>query len=89
MVKSGQKKGTYIFSLKDSGSQKAFLAGDFTGWQPMAMKKQKGFFSATVALPVGRHQYKFIADNNWLLDPDNQERAVSTMGTINSVVVAK
>jgi 1,4-alpha-glucan branching enzyme len=89
MVKSGTKKGTYVFSLKDAGSQKVHLAGDFTGWQPVAMKKQKGVYAVTVALPAGRHQYKFVADNNWLLDPDNQERAVSAMGTINSVIIAK
>ncbi len=89
MVKGGQKKGSYSFSLKDGGYKSVSLAGDFNGWKPMAMKKGKGTFSVTVTLPSGRQQYKFVADGNWLLDPDNNERAVSSMGTINSVVVAK
>lgn len=89
MVKSGTKKGTYTFSLTDRGFGKVFVAGDFSGWEPVAMRKQKGLFSVTATLPAGRHQYKFIADGTWLLDPDNQDRAASPMGTINSVVSAK
>jgi 1,4-alpha-glucan branching enzyme len=89
MVKNGSKKGTYNFSLTDRGYQKVFLAGDFSDWKPVAMKKLKGVFSVMAAVPAGRQQYKFIADNTWLLDPDNPDRAVSMMGTINSVVAAK
>lgn len=89
MVKNGQKKGTVSFILGGK-YQKVAVAGDFSGWEPVEMRKQKsGLWSATLSLKPGRHQYKFIADNNWLLDPDNAERAASAMGTVNSVAVVK
>jgi 1,4-alpha-glucan branching enzyme len=90
MVKKGRKKGEISFSLPASHAGKAvFLAGDFTDWQPLAMKKQKnGSFAVTANVPSGAHQYKFIVDNRWLLDPENSDCALSSMGTMNSVVSA-
>ena len=87
MVKRGRRKGTFRFTLSANGeARKAFVAGDFTGWEPVAMRKRSGVFGVTAALPPGCHQYKFILDGQWVEDPDNSDWAVSDMGTINSVV---
>ena len=88
MVKKGRGKGTVRFMLVgDSDVRKAFVAGDFTGWRPLAMQRRSGMYSLTVSLPPGRHQYKFILGGQWVTDPDNIDWAVSDMGTINSLVV--
>lgn len=89
MYKNGQKKGTIRFTVAADAASKAFVAGDFTDWQPVRMKKQKGRFGVTVPVPPGSHHYKYILDDQWTRDPDNSDWAVSPMGTINSVVVAE
>ena len=88
MVKKGRKKGEVSFSISsDRAGKDVFLAGDFTDWRPLRMRKQKnGSFAVTAALSPGAHQYKYIVDGRWLLDPENSDCALSPMGTINSVV---
>jgi 1,4-alpha-glucan branching enzyme len=88
MFKKGRRKGTVRFTLAPTGeTRKAFVAGDFTGWAPLAMRKRSGVFGVTVSLPSGRYQYKFILDGLWVKDPDNSDWAASDMGTINSLAV--
>jgi hypothetical protein len=51
------------------------------------MRKQKdGSYSTTVPLAVGSHEYKFILDGQWVVDPDNNAWALNPYGTLNSVV---
>ncbi len=88
MVTNGRKNGTVRFSV-DGGQDitKAFVAGDFTGWEPVRMRKRSDTFAVTLALGAGHHQYKFILDDQWQTDPDNEHCAVSDMGTVNSVAM--
>lgn len=87
MFGKGQKKGTVKFSIKASnGAKSAELAGDFTDWEPIEMKKQKtGNFAVTVPLTSGTYQYKFIVDGQWVADPDNDLWAPNPYGSLNSV----
>jgi 1,4-alpha-glucan branching enzyme len=88
MVKKGRKKGEISFSMPaNHGGKQVALAGDFTDWQPVPMRKQKnGSFAVTASVPPGAHQYKYIVDSRWLMDPENSDCALSAMGTMNSVV---
>jgi 1,4-alpha-glucan branching enzyme len=88
MFALGQKKGTIRFSVKPSaGAKKVQLAGDFTDWRPVEMRKQKNdLYTATVPVPPGSHEYKFIFDDQWGVDPDNNAWALNPFGTLNSVV---
>ncbi len=88
MVGRGSKKGTARFSLMaEGGAKKVQLVGDFTSWKPTDMKKQKGnSFVAVVPLGPGSHEYKFIVDGQWQIDPDNGAWAMNPFGTMNSVV---
>ncbi len=87
MFSKGQKKGTVRFTvMPTNGARKVQLAGDFTDWHPVEMKKQKnGAYVATVPVPTGNHQYKFVLDGEWIVDPDNNAWAVNPFGTLNSV----
>ena len=91
MVKKGRKRGTIRFGLlPTNGAKTVKLAGDFSDWQPIAMRKQKdGSFAVTIPLERGEHQYKFMIDDQWLLDPDNHSNAVNSFGSLNSVVMAE
>ncbi len=87
MFAKGSKKDTVRFSIRpENHAKKIQLVGDFSGWKPMEMKKQKdGQFVALVPLPQGTYEYKFIVDGQWRVDPDNSAWALNPYGTLNSV----
>ena len=87
MVAQTRKKGTVRFSiLPASGAVKVYLAGAFRGWAPVEMTKQKdGRFALDVALPSGKHEYKFVVDGRWMTDPDHGHTAPNPFGSANSV----
>jgi hypothetical protein len=37
-------------------------------------------------LPAGPHEYLFVADNIWLLDPEADDYVPNVYGTLNAVV---
>ncbi|MCK4276820.1 MAG: isoamylase early set domain-containing protein [Phycisphaerae bacterium] len=91
MFTNGRKKGTVRFSINATGGAKrAQLVGDFNGWNTQTMRKQKnGGFAATVSLPAGSYEYRFILDGQWMQDPDNGALAMNPYGGFNSVAVVQ
>lgn len=91
MIAKGAKKGQLKFVFKAAdGAKQVALAADFTEWKAAPMKKQKdGSYALTVAVPAGTHEYKFIVDGNWVVDPDNNKWALNSYGTLNSVAQAQ
>jgi len=52
------------------------------------MNRQKdGLWETSLALPPGRHEYKFVVDGQWLPDPNAHESVFNAHGTLNSVLV--
>ncbi len=89
MFAKGTKKGTVRFSIKPAASVKeVHVAGDFNEWKPAALKRQKdGTFAVVLAIPPGSFEYKYLADGQWVVDPDNNRWALNPYGTLNSVAV--
>ena len=89
MVNKGRKRGTVRFSVCPGDEVKRVeLAGDFTEWQIRPMRRQKnGDHVAVVPLTDGTHEYKFLFDNEWSTDPDNEVWAMTPHGMVNSVAV--
>jgi len=87
MFGNGKKKGLVEFSVKPAaGATGVGLAGDFNGWEPAAMKKQKdGRFALSVKLPPGSYEYRFVVDDHWTTDPDHSHWAPNPYGSFNSV----
>lgn len=87
MYSTGKGKKMVRFALKPAPAAKVVrLAGNFTDWKPLGMARQKdGAFAASVKLPPGVYQYKFIVDGAWITDPDNDYRAANPYGSTNSV----
>jgi 1,4-alpha-glucan branching enzyme len=66
------------------------VAGSFNDWdaQRTPFKKGKdGSWTAKVALPPGRHEYRFVVDGQWFSDPNAKESASNPHGGDNSVIV--
>jgi len=87
MISKGRKKGLIRFALTPAADVRSVqLAGDFTDWKPKVMRKQKsGAFVAHLPVPAGSHEYKYIIDGQWAVDPDSEAWAANPYGTVNSV----
>ena len=85
--KSDRKKGLVTFEIKPpKPAKEVLLSGDFTNWVPTPMKKLKdGSFSTSISLESGTHEYKFVVDGQWAIDPDNVQTTWNPLGTMNSV----
>ncbi len=73
----------------DQGSA-VFVAGDFNGWNPrgLRMRPVNGgkTYVASAVLDKGAHEYKFVVNGQWLIDPQNPEWCPNGIGSLNSVV---
>jgi len=79
----------YTFRLKGfENAKEVFLAGNFNNWDPKAyaMKKQGNEWVFPVNLSVGKHLYKFVVDEKWIIDPGNKLWEQNEHGTGNSVL---
>lgn len=79
------------FRLEAEPGSQVFLAGTFNGWNPqvtpMKPSPKNGAYLATVALPPGCHEYKFVVNGEWQVDPKSHAWVPNNMGSLNSVVV--
>ncbi|HAJ57788.1 MAG TPA: hypothetical protein DCL35_08535 [Candidatus Omnitrophica bacterium] len=84
------RKVEFKISAPDAGW--VGIAGDFNGWKPDALaaqKDKKGVWKATLTVPTGTYEYKFVLDGSWITDPSCSRRAINSFGTENSVLVVK
>ena len=67
-----------------------FVAGTVNNWNPTANPLQdnpgSGHCKATLRLPLGRHEYKFVVNDEWRVDPYCPEWAPNDNGSLNSVL---
>lgn len=76
------------FEWKGSGAREVLLAADFTQWQLRAIplvRQRTGSWKATVTLPPGQYQYRFLVDGVWCDDPACTARVSNEFGGENCV----
>ncbi len=76
-------------SVFEPRAQRVYLSGEFNRWSLDAtpMKRQSdGRWEATVTLPPGRYEYKFVVDGQWVPDVKAKENVRNRYGTLNSVI---
>ncbi|MFZ4562182.1 MAG: glycogen-binding domain-containing protein [Bacteroidales bacterium] len=82
-------KPNYTFRLEQhSDASNVFLTGSFNGWNPNGyrMIKKEGTWLFPLYLRPGKYTYKFIVDDQWILDPSNELWEDNEYGTGNSVL---
>ncbi|MFO7937254.1 MAG: glycogen-binding domain-containing protein [Kiritimatiellia bacterium] len=83
------KKSRVTFTYRAEAGSKVYLAGSFNDWNPSAKKmtdkKKNGIYTATVVLPPGSYEYKFIINGTWCADPECADWVQNDHGTLNSV----
>ena len=62
------------FRYESSTASKVYVAGSFNGWSTSKapMNKAGSVFTYTTTLSEGIHEYKFVVDGEWKLDPQNK-----------------
>jgi len=83
---------TFRFVPQGPAPSKVTVAGQFNGWntQSHALKPgEGGVLELFVPLSPGRHSYKLVIDDQWSLDPANNEKMSDGVGGENSVVAVE
>ena len=65
---------TVTFRYKSTTASKVYVAGSFNSWSTTAgkMTKSGSTFTYTTTVTAGMHEYKFIVDGDWTVDPMNR-----------------
>jgi 1,4-alpha-glucan branching enzyme len=90
-VNAGKKRVT--FQLTAEPGSAVHVAGSFNNWdgaaKQMKDKNGSGRYSTVVFLPRGRHEYKFLVDGKWCVDPECTDWVPNAHGSLNSVIVVE
>lgn len=81
-----------VFRLKTCRwPKRVAIAGSFNDWKPLDMSydRLKHSWVYRLSLQPGLYEYKFIVDEEWLVDPDNSNTVMDARGNINSVLQIK
>ena len=88
-MKSSKKKQV-TFEIQIGEHCEVYVAGSFNGWDPKVHKLDSvngdGLYRAKLPLPKGRHEYKFVVNEQWVIDPSAAETVPNGMGDYNSVM---
>jgi len=83
-----RKRVTFIYDAKPGS--RVYLAGSFNNWDPsshpLSQRNDPGTQAVMVLLSLGRHEYKFIVDGQWLSDPFCVNAVPDGHGAENSVI---
>lgn len=77
------------FRLQAQPESEVYVAGTFNDWDPKRHRltaTDGGVLSTTLSLPRGTHEYKFVVDGIWCVDPSCAETAPNDLGSQNSVL---
>jgi 1,4-alpha-glucan branching enzyme len=78
------------FSVKANPGSEVCVAGTFNDWaprkHPLACQGEEGVYAARILVPKGRHEYKFVIDGVWCVDPACPDWAPNAYGSLNSVI---
>lgn len=77
------------FEIKAEPGCRISVAGDFNEWDATKNKlveKKGGIYSTSIMLSKGRHEYKFVINDVWTVDPLCQDWVANSLGSLNSVI---
>jgi 1,4-alpha-glucan branching enzyme len=78
------------FEFRSDSGATVSVAGSFNGWDPernpMKENSGSGLYVANLVLPKGRHEYKFVVNGDWQVDPNCSEWVPNGCGSLNSVM---
>jgi 1,4-alpha-glucan branching enzyme len=88
--KQKTKRKKIMFKLNAVDAKEVHLVGEFNDWKSGAhpMKNDgNGLWIKRLFLSEGKFEYKFLVDNQWVEDPNNERVCYNCFGTRNSIVI--
>ena len=86
-LRAKKRKITFILEMPEA--KEVHLVGEFNDWKsgihPMK-NNGNGVWAKAIMLPEGKYEYKFLVDNQWMADPQNERVCANCFGTTNSIV---
>ena len=85
-------KAYHTFKLRGhKDAKKVLLSGSFNDWSEdgFEMIQTDYGWKFTVLLSSGKHLYKFIVDDEWIVDPANPVKEYDYKGNVNSVCMIR
>ena len=77
------------FQVRANPGSQVCVAGSFNEWNPeshpLSDPTGTGEFSTTLSLQPGTHEYKFVINGTWCVDPACMEWTQNSLGTLNSI----
>jgi hypothetical protein len=86
----GENTVRYVFTVEAGQANRVCLAGDFNEWKVCNAPFERvgeSTWSITIDLPRGRHEYMFVIDDQWVVDPNAMGYSNDGFGNRNSVLV--
>ena len=78
------------FEIAAAQGSKVYVAGTFNNWDPtthpLNNDQDEGVFKATLHLPAGTHEYKFVVNGVWQMDAKREQWSPNEHGSLNSVI---
>ncbi|XP_065837800.1 5'-AMP-activated protein kinase subunit beta-2-like [Oscarella lobularis] len=79
-----------VFRWPSSSATDVSVSGTFADWKTLTPLHRSsagdGDFVATIDLPEGVHQYRYIVDGTWTHDPNEAHIAAKTTGDYNNIM---
>ncbi len=91
-TRSSSAKRMMQFLLDAPQASRVSVAGSFNNWDTQSLsakRDKKGTWKVRLSLPKGRHEYRFIVDDQWWSDPRSSECVSNEFGSINNVLEVK
>ncbi|MFM1769481.1 MAG: hypothetical protein RJA22_2010 [Verrucomicrobiota bacterium] len=86
---SDQERHVVLLECEAPGARAVFVAGNFNDWQPAATPMTRGRggrWTATLLVPPGVHEYRFVVDGSWQDDPHAARSVPNPFGGRNSLL---
>lgn len=77
----------FVLTSRPAGPETVTVTGDFDNWGQLCplVKQQDGSFEASVPLPDGKVNFKFVVDGNWTTS-ENYPQESDEGGNVNNVL---
>lgn len=87
--KSSGRNTTVTFEYFAPDAKQVQLAGSFNNWNAnsaLLKKDRNGRWEITLALPLGRHEYRYVVDGKWQNDQKPVPTVRNPFGGYNSII---
>ncbi len=78
-----------LFRFRKDDAHDVRLVGTFNNWDPSGVPMERdadGYWTTSVELMAGTHQYRFLADGVWYEDPESEDAIYNDHGGRNSLI---